>query len=332
MIPHVSLSPLPSNFPAEKPSSDNVLKLLSAEQTSVEDKLMILSNWSHISRSSEINQSLLHILLHVTSSIASQILLQLLKPCATLRNVDIGEFFDKSLVVNALLLSPDGLINTSDAHILVDCGASGLGYISNSFVDLHNLPCVPLPYNIPIYNVDGSQNIAGSIKRLCTMDMQIGGHKERITFRVTETGSSNIILGLDWLRLHDPLINWSKGKLLFINCPSSSSNCSGHTSPHPPEDSGPDSDHLRSVFDCNTSEEIKLEWYNAIQTELGAEDEAILCIDLNAGFSPPTPHPKDTRIPEHLRKSKDHTVGIERYLKDFAPVFSQSGFDELPPR
>ena len=69
-----------------------------------------------------------------------------------------------------------------------------------------------------------------------------------------------------------------------------------------------------------------------IRTELGAEDEAILCIDLNAGFSPPTPHPKDTRIPEHLRKSKDHTVGIERYLKDFAPVFSQSGFDELPPR
>lgn len=46
--------------------------------------------------------------------------------------------------------------------------------------------------------------------------MNIGTHQEQIAFRVTDTGSSNKILGLDWLRFHDPLVNWTDGKLFFL--------------------------------------------------------------------------------------------------------------------
>lgn len=145
-------------------------------------------------------------------------------------------------------------------------------------------------------------------------------------------GSSNIILRLDWLRLHDPLINWSKGKLLFINCPSSSSSCSGHVSPSPPKYSGPDADHIRSIFDCDSTDEIAAEWRKTLEQELGPEDDAILCIDINTNFSPSSSHPKDSRLFEHSRQSKERCKGIDCYLKDFAPIFSQSGFDELPPR
>ena len=106
-----------------------------------------------------------------------------------------------------------------DDLTLLNCGAGGRGYMSSSFVDLHKLPCSNLPYHIPVYNVDGTLNKGGAITRVCTFDMKIGLHCERITFRVTDTGSSNIISGLEWLQFHDPLVNWSEGKLFFMCCP-----------------------------------------------------------------------------------------------------------------
>jgi hypothetical protein len=43
-------------------------------------------------------------------------------------------------------------------------------------------------------------------------------------------------------------------------------------------------------------------------------------------------HPKDLRIADHLRETRDQCQSIDKYIKEFAPVFSQSGFNELPPR
>ena len=336
-----SLSHIPST---DDLPLDDTLRLLSSKNFSVPDSIALLRKWSHISRSRELNESLVHTLNNVSPHLASQILSQLKEPIATLRTVELGQYKDKSLVLNTTLRSPNSSTSVSDDHTLVDCGASGRGYISSSFVDRHNLPCTPLAYHVPVYNVDGSQNVAGAINRLCTLNMTIGGHTETITFRVTETGSSNIILGLDWLRLHDPLINWSKGKLCFINCPSqnidgSSGLCSGHTnhanshsSQSPSEHLGPDSDDLRSIFDFTSTEEITAEWLDVLKNKLGPNDKAILCVDMNAIPNPHSLHPKDTRLSEHLRQTKDNCTGIDRYLKEFAPVFSQSGFNELPPR
>ena len=206
---------IPTDLTVEK-----ILHMLSLKTLSTNTLIELIRSWAHDSRSPEINDTLIHTLVSISRNLSSEILLQLLEPRVTLRNVAIGKYQDKSLVVQTTLLSVDRKISISDDLTLIDCGAGGRGYISSQFVDLHKLPCTPLPYHIPIYNVDGTQNKAGAIKRLCTMDMKIGGHSERITFRVTDTGSSNIILGLEWLKTHDPLVNWSKGKLFFINCPS----------------------------------------------------------------------------------------------------------------
>ena len=210
---------------------------------------------------------------------------------------------------------------------------------------LHGFPFSPLPYPIPVYDVDGTLNRNSSIKRLCPLDMKISNHTERINFRVTETGSSNIILGLDWLHLYDPLINWSEGNLSFIHCPSTctlepvslwdSSIKSHHPPPlnnlqKPPEDLGLDGNSTRTIFDCSSQEEIINEWYKMICEELGPEDESLLCVNLNAG---PTHTTSDTdRITNYLRKTQETSTGIDKYLKEFSPVFSQSGFDDLPPR
>ena len=113
------------------------------------------------------------------------------------------------------MTTPDKSISITDDLTLLNCGTGKCGYMSSSFVDLHSLPCSNLHYQIPVYNVDGSLNKGGAITHVCTLDMKIGLHCEHITFRVTDTGSSNIILGLKWLQFHDPLVNWNEGKLFF---------------------------------------------------------------------------------------------------------------------
>ena len=91
----------------------------------------------------------LQILTNITKPFAIQILNQLQEPRAILRTVEAGEYKDKSLVIETILHVPNEQRSITDPSTLIDCGASGRGYISSNFVDQHNLPCTPLPYHIP---------------------------------------------------------------------------------------------------------------------------------------------------------------------------------------
>ena len=142
-------------------------------------------------------------------------------------------------------------------------------------------------------------------------------------------------------------MNWSNGKLFFINCPSqcgldSTGLCVGSTSSQDPStsdspsplenDLGLDADLSRSIFDFDSDKDTISSWNLALQHELGPEDEVLLYVDVSPCVHPGSGLPKDIRISDHLRLAKENCDGIDRYLKEFAPVFSQSGFDDLPPR
>jgi hypothetical protein len=47
--------------------------------------------------------------------------------------------------------------------------------------------------------------------------MTIGGHSEMLTFDMVPLGKHNVVLGLPWLQQHDPIIQWSNGKLTFTS-------------------------------------------------------------------------------------------------------------------
>uniref|UniRef100_A0A8C5R7U4 Gypsy retrotransposon integrase-like protein 1 n=1 Tax=Leptobrachium leishanense TaxID=445787 RepID=A0A8C5R7U4_9ANUR len=74
--------------------------------------------------------------------------------------------------------------------------------------------------------VDGSSLSSGPItKESILIQMTIGvGHSEKIKFDVVDSPIFPIILGIPWLRLHDPAIQWSTG---VVSLPSSycQSNC-----------------------------------------------------------------------------------------------------------
>ncbi|KAG5719992.1 hypothetical protein E4T56_gene6909 [Termitomyces sp. T112] len=70
---------------------------------------------------------------------------------------------------------------------LLDSGATGL-FLDTNYVQQHCLTTCPLSCPIPVYNVDGMLNEAGSI----------------------HLGKQDMILGFTWLCEHNPEIDWTK--------------------------------------------------------------------------------------------------------------------------
>ena len=53
------------------------------------------------------------------------------------------------------------------------------------------------------------------------MCLNVRGHTESIELAVTDLGSTDVFLGHDWLKLHNPSIDWEDGSLAFDHCPDS---------------------------------------------------------------------------------------------------------------
>jgi hypothetical protein len=101
---------------------------------------------------------------------------------------------------------------------LLDSGCEG-SCIDTKAVEKYQLPVSKLHHPIPVYNADGSRNLAGSVTGFVTIQIRIGAHIERIDLGVTNLGTSEIFLGHDWLKKHNPSIDWRDGSLQFDRCP-----------------------------------------------------------------------------------------------------------------
>jgi hypothetical protein len=63
--------------------------------------------------------------------------------------------------------------------------------------------------------VDGTENKQGTIRYYTDLDIQVNGKTSTEQFLITGLGNQKIILGLPWLRKHNPEINWKEGTLLW---------------------------------------------------------------------------------------------------------------------
>jgi len=70
------------------------------------------------------------------------------------------------------------------------------------------LPTRKLSQPIPVYNVDGTLNEAGSIRKVIDMIMTYDRHSKRILLAVTCLGKQSMILGFNWLDKHNPEIDF----------------------------------------------------------------------------------------------------------------------------
>jgi len=44
-------------------------------------------------------------------------------------------------------------------------------------------------------------------------------HEEKAAFMVTDIGTDDVVIGIDWLRYHNPEIDWNAGKVQLTRCP-----------------------------------------------------------------------------------------------------------------
>ena len=101
---------------------------------------------------------------------------------------------------------------TVDTQILLDSGAEGL-FMNRTFVEKHHIPLIPLSRHIVPRNVDGTTNESGKITH-CTWAHIVFDDQQLLTrFLITNTGKHDVLLGLPWLKEHNPNIDWKSGRI-----------------------------------------------------------------------------------------------------------------------
>jgi hypothetical protein len=96
---------------------------------------------------------------------------------------------------------------------MVDSGARG-NFIHPRFIEVHKLVTKPRE---PLVINDVNSRLLSHVDQQAEIWMTIGGHSEMLTFDVAPLGKHNIVLGLLWLQQHNPIVQWSSGKLTFAS-------------------------------------------------------------------------------------------------------------------
>lgn len=98
------------------------------------------------------------------------------------------------------------------AQALIDSGAQGK-FINREFARKLGLREIPLPRPINVYNVDGTPNKLGTVTSSVRGVIQVGDDLLPTQLLVTHIGKHDLLLGIDWLRKVNPVIDWQQGTL-----------------------------------------------------------------------------------------------------------------------
>ena len=131
-----------------------------------------------------------------------------------LRFVQCKRQSDNAFEIKATLETPSG--KTLNIITLLDSRCTRTT-IDKRFAKEKGLKTYKLPVPILVYNVDRSINSAGSIREFTIIEMRIGDHSEQIAMAMSNLSTHPIFLGYDWLKKHNPQINW-KVKTLQFTC------------------------------------------------------------------------------------------------------------------
>ena len=72
---------------------------------------------------------------------------------------------------------------------------------------------------VPVLNVNGTRNQEGDITHYVLLTVGVGKHTEKLWCAVTCLGKVPLILGHDWLKKHNPNIDWTTGDIKLSRCP-----------------------------------------------------------------------------------------------------------------
>lgn len=124
----------------------------------------------------------------------------------------------------AILLSLKLQERTLQVNAIIDSGACSC-FIDLNFAKQHNIPLQTKTHGLSVFLADGSRIRSGQVTQETlplptTIDSQ---HKELLILDAITSPMFPIILGIPWLRAHNPHIHWASGEVKFL-----SSYCQDH--------------------------------------------------------------------------------------------------------
>lgn len=142
----------------------------------------------------------------------------------------------------------------------------------------------------------------GKITDYVKVCMTILDHSERATLAVTKIGNPDLFLRLDWLRNHNPNIDWAEAKISFDRCPDACG-CTADLK----EIEADEPEDLDPSIQLNKDEKL-MDRDACVQ-----EGQLAHRLDMVS------------------TGSKDMEV-VKEYIKEYKDVFSANEFDQLPQR
>jgi len=250
----------------------------------------------------------------------------------------------KCIMIPTHLKTTDTMEETS-TEAMVDTGATG-DFIHQDFVTREKLPTRKLSQPIPVYNVDGTLNEAGSIREVVDVIMTYERHSERILLAVTRLGKQSMILRFTWLDKHNPEIDFrarsvKMTRCLLCCCVGCQADCKAERNAR-----REDTERINTcrtgpfpafVEDADEEDETEPTPEQFPNPEADFPDEPLEEGDRiwATGLFPQVEHIRATatvsqRLAEGFQQNSQPSEYIPPHLRDFHSVFSKDSFDELP--
>jgi RNase H-like domain found in reverse transcriptase/Reverse transcriptase (RNA-dependent DNA polymerase)/Integrase zinc binding domain/Retroviral aspartyl protease/Integrase core domain/Chromo (CHRromatin Organisation MOdifier) domain len=112
------------------------------------------------------------------------------------------------------LLKLSGLVAGKPAIFLVDSGATGC-FVSSTFVEEHKLKSSPLPHQDFVTLANGSKQKVGALVR--SAKVRVGSYTDAVDFVSLPLVGYDAILGMSWLDQYNPVIDWRKKSIKFVD-------------------------------------------------------------------------------------------------------------------
>ncbi len=111
-------------------------------------------------------------------------------------------------------------VQNRDIQVLVDCGSTG-NFISESFVYNNRIPTCESENKCIVTLADGSRQMTNRIVRDVYIEIKESKsnriYRERVNLNVLPLQTYQVILGMPWLKYHNPMIDWSGRRLVIKN-------------------------------------------------------------------------------------------------------------------
>jgi len=97
---------------------------------------------------------------------------------------------------------------------MIDSGATE-DFIDREVCNKHRIRMIKAKHPSEIYLADGKPSAMGPVTHVTKVPMDISSHRDVATFQVANLQNHEVILGMPWLREHNPTIDWKDKRITF---------------------------------------------------------------------------------------------------------------------